>query len=186
MTTDIVLLGDSHLALSSGNGGAALAPLFARDFPGIRLTNLAEGGADSNYGLETISHAPLPPSFTALVLFGSNDVASWKGISLPKFVENYTGIITALKTKGAGKIIVITPPPVKSGKGSSLGRSNEDLIKYAQSIKNLAGQSQVACIDLFSILTQEMKTVVVHDPDCLHLNSAGYDVFFSQIKKELS
>lgn len=179
---DLVLLGDSHLSGSSEDAGVVLVARFRQDFPDIRIINLAQGGVDTDYGLDVVTKTELPINFIALVLFGSNDAAPWKQVSLEKFVENYRQILTALKAKKALKIVVFSPPPVNPQKQSPPGRSNSELIKYAQAVETVAAEFQVKFIDLFNLLTQAMKNSDIHYSDGVHLNSVGYDIFYNQIK----
>lgn len=182
---ELVLLGDSHLARTSEDAGVALLPRFTKDFPDTHITNLAHGGVDTNYGLAAVTYANLPKSFTAIVLFGSNDAAPWKQVPLEKFSKNFRQILSVFKTKGASKIIVFSPPPVNIHKQTPPGRSNEELSKYAQAVENISTEFKVEYVDLFAILSQDMKNTDIHYSDGIHLNSAGYDIFYSNIKKVL-
>ncbi len=179
--SNILLLGDSHLSRNSGDAGESLILLFKKSFPDTIIQNLAKGGADTRYGKSILSQHHIILPTLALVLFGTNDAASWKQVPLQEFSENYADIISKLKSDNVSSIILITPPPVNQKKQTPPGRSDTDIHQYAQEVINLANKYQLDCLDLYSLLKSVMIKEDIHYRDGVHLNERGYIIFFNAL-----
>jgi lysophospholipase L1-like esterase len=178
----LILLGDSHLARENQDGVTGLIPRIRQDFQDIEIMNFTNGGANTVLGLEIVKTLELTEKAdAALVMFGTNDAASWKLVPLENFTANYEGVIEKLK-RLVKRIILVTPPPVNEKKQIPPGRSNKTIGEYAKAVAALADKQKLAFVDLFSIITDLMKAKDVHMADGVHLNDLGYEAFYKELE----
>lgn len=178
---DEILLGDSHLARVDKDGVAGLIPRLEKALPDLRLVNMARSGANTITGLELLKTEPVSGrADVALVMFGTNDAASWKEVPLEQYRANLHEMVSGLRDK-TGSVILVTPPPVNVEKQAPPGRSNETLAVYSRVVVEEAKAVGVKYLDLFSLLSGIMKEKDIHIADGVHLNDAGYEVFFENL-----
>ena len=86
------------------------------------------------------------------VLFGANDSSVHKFVDLETFEQN---IRYFTKEIGPKKVILISPAPVDEALQPN--RSNEQLAKYAQVVKEIADETGSYFIDFFELFLFETK-----------------------------
>lgn len=178
----VLLIGDSHLArlnrIEEGDPGR----FFKRELPSIEIVDLSSGGANVRDGYEALSEYTLEKEGLAFVMFGTNDAASWKQVPIDEFKSKYSEIVKTLSSKKV-KTVVVTPPPVDTDKQTPPGRSNETLNQYSEVVRKVANNSGVVLIDLFTLISIEMKKNDIHLKDGVHLDRDGYKILINEMKK---
>ncbi|MBA4494208.1 GDSL-type esterase/lipase family protein [Paenactinomyces guangxiensis] len=174
----LVCFGDSNTADSyDANGTPRLTPRIADSLNGWKVINAGISGETTRDALARIKKdvADYYPSLVT-VLFGSNDSARNRDVSLEEYEKNLRLIVEQLSPE---KTILISPPPVVEAAQIN-NRDNATLAKYAQIVQKVARETGSHFIDLFT----EMKDLPDYSEllveDGLHISEQGY-VFLSHI-----
>ncbi|KAH9312163.1 hypothetical protein KI387_027198, partial [Taxus chinensis] len=147
-------------------------------------------------------HSPKQPSVVT-VFFGANDAAllgrsnERQHVPLTEYKANLHQIITHLKKCSYSMLIVlITPPPIdeKGRKIATYGenavelpeRTNEVAGTYAKSCLEVASESGVPVIDLWSRMQETPGWQQTYLSDGLHLTPDGDAVVFEEVLKILN
>ncbi len=118
------------------------------------------------------------------VLFGANDSSVHKFVDLETFEQN---IRYFTKEIGPKKVILISPAPVDEALQPN--RSNEQLAKYAQVVKEIADETGSYFIDFFNFFYSKpnyKELLVGEKNDGLHFGEAGYEILSDLIVQKLN
>jgi lysophospholipase L1-like esterase len=199
----VLLVGDSTMAPLSGYGDA----LCQRLEPALACVNLGRGGrSTSSYRAEGLWDAVLArlqaraPGTAAYVLiqFGHNDQPGKPGRSTDLATEypaNLTRYVTEVRATGAVPVLV-TPLSRRTFKDGGLV---DDLQLWAQAMRQVAREQQVAVADLYALSgasvrdlgsakADELARAAPGQPgfDRTHLGPRGACVFAEQLRVELA
>lgn len=174
----LVLLGDSLVARKHQDGVDALIPRITKAFPTAEVVSYAVGGANSRQALEATRSISLPSDSLVIISLGMNDAAPWKQVPMQEFVGNYEQLI---KLCSGHMLVLITPNPVNTTKQQSPGRDNAIIKQYDEAVRALANEHNAKVVDLFQIIGEAMRISDCHVEDGVHLNDAGYALFFDAL-----
>jgi lysophospholipase L1-like esterase len=177
----MTLIGDSMLARLNRTDEKGFKDLFQEFFSNIDLLDLSKGGTNILFGLEQVFNNEINPNSKVFTMFGTNDAASWKQVPIDIYENTYREVLNILVSKNL-KVILITPPPVDVEKQTPPGRSNKELIRYANVVRRLSKEYNVGLIDLNEIIGNAMKDQDVHLDDGVHLNQRGNILLLEQMK----
>jgi lysophospholipase L1-like esterase len=168
----ILLLGDSLTQLAFEGWGAQLANVYQR-----RADVINRGCA--GYNTKFYRLLPLEDMDSVcltVIFFGANDAAlpeldAHHYVPVPEYADHLKQLIQMVRTKYAGDILLLTPPPIDHAKRLAfqiekygtkatgvLERTNENTGLYAQACRQVATQEGLHCLDLYT----DMQTA---DPD---------------------
>lgn len=166
---EIAFIGDS---LTSGGN-------FQDYFPDRKIINLGYGG-DTIVGVtQRVSMLKNTTPEKIFLLVGINGLTNFNGdISL----ESYSNLLSAIKEAVPdAQVYVQSLLPISNEKTKELMCSNDTIVKFNESIKNLTEQNQMTYIDLFSKFEENNYMKADLTVDGIHINSKGYDVWTDTI-----
>jgi len=219
-----ILFGASIFEQSSTQErGFALAPALQQTYiRRLDVVNRGFSGFNTEQGLRVLPTIIPDPERARIrfmaVLFGSNDACfseaqNGQHVPLDQYKKNLVRIIThpaiqAHKTR----VILVTPPPVeerrldhrvKSQGYTKLNRSNERTKQYADASREVAGDMDVGCLDLWTALMSkagwkpgdplygsrdlpENSAIrsLIHDG--LHFTPEAYTIFHEEMMKTIA
>lgn len=176
-TSDILFLGDSMMAY---------APLKK-----MNLNHLINQGipGDTTIGvLKRLSYVyKAKPKFVFLHI-GSNDLVL-TNLSKNEIIDNIQKIILELKDNGIIVYLLSITPILsnhqKTNRTYVKNRSNEEINDLNEELRSLCGTTQY--IDVNKALKDDQNQLHEHyTTDGVHLNQAGYDIFFQIIQQNIS
>jgi lysophospholipase L1-like esterase len=173
----LVLFGDSLF----GRFGKERIEALEASLPGYDVYNCAAGGWNSDDCVKKAAYiATLKPDLLAISL-GTNDLAPWKHLELPTFVENVQKIINSFPDS---VIIYFLPPPVNENKESAHKKIlNESAKLYHDAAKEVCINNNVQFIDSRKVFLPLLAAGTdYHVEDGIHLNDLAYEI----ITKELA
>ncbi|PZX04555.1 lysophospholipase L1-like esterase [Psychrobacillus insolitus] len=181
----IVCFGDSITARKEGYPSPALTYTLGSKRKKDQFINSGISGntteqARVRFGQDVLSKHP----DIVTVLFGANDSSVHKFVDLETFEQN---IRYFTKEVGPKKVILISPAPVDEALQPN--RSNEQLAKYAQVVKEIADETGSYFIDFFSFFYSKpnyKELLVGEKNDGLHFGEAGYEILSDLIVQKLS
>lgn len=209
MCPQFVLFGDSitEQSFRPGGWGSALADSYSRK---ADVVLRGYGGYNTRWALFLLDKIfPLQsskPPLVVTVFFGANDAAllgrsnERQHVPLIEYKENLHRIITHLKNCSDSMLVVlITPPPVDENGRSQYARAtygenavelpertNETAGTYAKSCIQVAIESGVPVIDLWSKMQETVGWQQKYLSDGLHLTPEGNALVFEELLKILS
>uniref|UniRef100_A0A0D6QZP6 Uncharacterized protein n=1 Tax=Araucaria cunninghamii TaxID=56994 RepID=A0A0D6QZP6_ARACU len=203
-----ILFGDSitEQSFQEGGWGAALADRYSRK---ADVVLRGYGGYNTRWALFLLDkifppQSSHPPSVVT-VFFGANDAAllgrsnERQHVPLQEYKTNLHRIVTHLKKCSDSMLIVlITPPPIdeferrqyaRATYGENAAklpeRTNEVAGTYAKSCIEVATDSGVPVIDLWSKMQETLGWEQKYLSDGLHLTSDGNAIVFGEVLKIL-
>ncbi|EDR10954.1 uncharacterized protein LACBIDRAFT_315990 [Laccaria bicolor S238N-H82] len=212
-----MLFGDSITQGGWGPGlngmGQRLSHVYARK---LDVLNRGYSGYNTEWAIpvfeqcfakRTDGHAPKVQVLT--IWFGANDACikpSPQHVPLSKFVSNMKHLVQMVKSPTSAyyspttRIILITPPPVDTyQRRADLESRNPPIAldrlfatteAYAQAVKDVAAEENVAVVDVWGTLWEavgkEEKLLNKFLIDGLHLNEAGYQVVYDELIKTIA
>ncbi len=179
----LVCFGDSITARKEGSSDSMLTLKLSTQLK-MEIINAGVPGDNSCDALRRIEKDVLSyqPDLVA-VLFGANDAAFHKTVSLETYKQNMTEIVNLI---GAEKTILISPAPVDESKQSA--RSNKVLSTYANVVQQVANQTGSHYIDLFNTMISmvEYKEILKGElDDGLHFGEKGYELLADIISRKI-
>jgi lysophospholipase L1-like esterase len=181
----LVCFGDSLTARNEGYHTPMLTTKLSKQLPNYEIINAGVAGHTTKDAMKRIQKDVLTyhPEIVT-VMFGSNDAATHKKVSIKTYEDNLFEIIRLI---GAKKTILITPPPVDESLQPN--RRNDEIAKYADVVTKIANETGSYDIDFFtemvSIPDYEQKLVGILN-DGLHFGEEGYDILVSLITKKVN
>lgn len=207
----LVVFGDSTTAPREGTKvyAESLAEAFADRGWDVEIVNAGVGGnttrmAKSRFEADVLGHSPS----TVIVQFGINDSAIdlWKDppasrprVSLEDFRANLEFFVDEIRERGGTAILMTpnairwTPPLLKLYGGDPYDPDDENgfnrsLEKYAETVREVAGEKNLVLIDVFAAYKQlagpEQDALL---SDGMHPNNAGhalvYDLLIAEFLK---
>uniref|UniRef100_A0A0W0F936 SGNH hydrolase-type esterase domain-containing protein n=1 Tax=Moniliophthora roreri TaxID=221103 RepID=A0A0W0F936_MONRR len=149
------------------------------------------------------------PKVRLLVIwFGANDACirpSPQHVSITKFISNLKHMVNMVQSPKSEyylaetKIILVTPPPVNEFQRKEdpesrsppreLDRLFDTTKEYAEAVKDVAREEEVAVVDIWSALWDasghEQAQLSRYLNDGLHLNAAGYAVMYDKLMETI-
>ncbi|WP_223701031.1 SGNH/GDSL hydrolase family protein [Sutcliffiella deserti] len=181
----LVCFGDSLTAGHEGKERPRLSEKLTHQLSAYKVINAGVAGNTTKDALNRIDKDVL--NFTpdlVTVLFGSNDAAANKKVGIKTYKENLLKMTNLI---GPDRTILITPPPVDETLQPN--RTNSELAKYADAVKQVAEETGSHFIEFFtevhSIPDYEKLLVGILN-DGLHFGEAGYDLLSELITKKIS
>ncbi|KGP93236.1 esterase [Pontibacillus chungwhensis BH030062] len=177
----MVCFGDS---ITAGHGftESPLTKQLQEELGDLVIINSGVSGDTTEDGIERFEREVLAhnPSMVT-ILFGSNDGADHRKVSLTLFRNNLLHMVNHLK---ASSVLLITPPAVDEKVQQK--RTNGKLRSYSNVVQEVAEETGVEVFDLFGEMLQ-MKdyTYLVDGPDHdgLHFSLEGYALLSSKIQE---
>ncbi|KAF2718033.1 lipolytic enzyme [Polychaeton citri CBS 116435] len=216
-----------------GRGGfafnAALSNAYIRR---LDIVNRGLSGYNTTQALRVLPQVIPRPETARLrfltVFFGANDArlpntpgSPQQSVDLPLYMENLRQIIQhpCVQAHEGTRIIVITPPPVEERLGLQIDKLDAPEIlapkrtalnagNYAEAAKGVAGEMNVACLDLWSFMMERAGFIAAkyqaqHDlpgslvveenemlrswlHDGLHFSPAGYEILYEALMDLIS
>jgi lysophospholipase L1-like esterase len=194
----LLLLGDSLTQTCFEGWGAGLADRYQRR---ADIINRGMSGYNTRWYLRYASDNDVwnEPGTIVLVtiFFGANDAAlidqdPAKHVPIPEYKDNLKAIVEkAQESYPQANILLITPPPVHKGqrlayqkqrygdKATGIAeRTSEHTEKYANTCIEVAKETNVPCLDMFSVMKEaggEDDGFGKFLSDGLHFSSEGHD-----------
>ncbi len=159
----------------------------ARAADAIQVVNCGMSGYTSSLAREVtytqyLAHAPQ----WVLIMYGVNDCKRFGSpdartlVSQNEYIENMRAVIEAFRAHTQAKIILLTPTPVVENvvntnadiSAMRLTWSNRDLAAFAAQIGALARETDIPCVDLFSVFGMN-PDAAWYVADGLHPNFLG-------------
>jgi lysophospholipase L1-like esterase len=115
---------------------------------------------------------------------GTNDLGN--NFLPSKIIEIIDKSVSIAKTKCKLVILVTVPPFGKQLKFPIIRQRQQELNEM---IRQLAMKRECKCLDLYQALVMEGEDYMrenLHDPDNLHMNTAGYEIYANSLLKILS
>ncbi|QOR64941.1 SGNH/GDSL hydrolase family protein [Cytobacillus suaedae] len=180
----LVCFGDSITARNEGYSESMLTSKLSTQVK-MEIINAGVPGDNSCDAIRRIEKDVLSyqPDLVT-VLFGANDAAFHKTVSLETYKQNMTDIVNLI---GPEKTILISPAPVDESK--QFARSNEVLSTYANVVQQVANQTGSHYIDLFKTMFSRVdyKEILKGElDDGLHFGEKGYDLLAEFINKKIN
>jgi lysophospholipase L1-like esterase len=172
----LICFGDSITARDLfDNGAERLTPRLQRSFSEWNIINAGISGDNTRNALSRLENDVLryKPDLV-IILFGANDAASHKLISIEEYAANLVMIVQRI---GHRKTILITPAPVDEARPRN--RTNEVLLQYAEAVKRVALLTGSQFIDLYAEMIKCPDYIQMLS-DGLHFEESGY-VLLSQL-----
>ncbi|MCM3616112.1 SGNH/GDSL hydrolase family protein [Sutcliffiella horikoshii] len=180
----LVCFGDSLTARYEGKDNPRLTEELSSQLPTYNVVNAGVSGHTTKDALRRIEKDVLTihPDLVT-VLFGSNDVASHKKVTLKTYKENILEITHLI---GPEKTILISPPPVDEAMQPN--RKNKELARYADAVRDVAKETGSHYIDFFTDLYsrpnyEELLVGILNDG--LHFGGSGYDILSTLILSKI-
>ncbi|QSS98576.1 esterase [Pontibacillus sp. ALD_SL1] len=177
----MVCFGDS---ITAGHGftESPLTKQLQEELGNLVIINAGVSGDTTEDGIERFERDVLAhtPSIVT-ILFGSNDGADHRKVSLPQFRNNLLHMIKHLEESS---VLLITPPAVDEE--AQQKRTNEKLRSYSNVVQEVAEKTGVEVFDLFGEMLnmQDIKPLVNGpDHDGLHFSLEGYAFLSSKIQE---
>ncbi|KAF9069700.1 SGNH hydrolase-type esterase domain-containing protein [Rhodocollybia butyracea] len=189
--------------------GAKLAHVYARK---LDVINRGLSGYNTEWGIPVFEQCfatqeqqkHLPTVRLLLIWFGANDsciAPSPQYVPLVKFASNLKHLISLVQSPRSfyyspkTRIILATPPPVNTyQRGADLAGRNppiqldrefENTKMYADTVKDIAHEEEVAVVDIWTKLYEaagrEERSLSAFLTDGLHLNGAGYKLMYEAV-----
>lgn len=177
----MVCFGDSITA-GHGFSQSPLTKQLQEELRDMVIVNKGVSGDTTEDGAKRFERDVLAQSPSMVtILFGSNDGAAHRKVSLEQFKNNLLHMIKLLEDTD---VLLITPPAVDEE--AQQKRSNEKLRSYANVVLEIAEETGIECFDLFKemLKMKDFKSLVDGpDHDGLHFSLGGYDFLASKIKE---
>ncbi len=180
----LVCFGDSLTARKEGFEEPMLTTKLAKQLQQYEVINAGVSGDNTVDGLERMERDVLahkPDGVT--VLFGANDAAFHKNISLDLYQKNLYEMVERISPE---KTILISPAPVDEKVQKA--RTNEVLDQYAFAAAEVAKDTGCHFIDFFhqmiSLDDYPVKLRGIKN-DGLHFGEEGYDFLVQLITKKI-
>ncbi len=174
----IVCFGDSITSKTTNKDGTQrLTPRIESAFPNCRVINSGIPGNTTVHAKERLKEDVLAynPDFVT-ILFGANDSAKHKLVSIKEYEENLRFFI---RTIGSEKIIFISPAPVVESLQES--RRNSVIREYANVVEKLSREFNISLISLFDEMMKDSNYPQMLVADGLHFNHKGYEFLADRI-----
>jgi lysophospholipase L1-like esterase len=179
----VLFLGDSTgVGTGVSTPNKSLAGLLGEEHPNAEITNLSKNGLRSDQLANSLHELPEGKFHLTVIHIGGNDLIRFRDRSgIVKNIESTLGELTkksdrvALYTTGdlgEARLFPIVLRPVYS----SSSRHLRDEMK-----KLVTDYDNVVYIDLFE--HRSLNSVSGYAPDGLHLNDAGYMLWYNALKK---
>lgn len=212
----IMLFGDSITQGAWEPGmqgcGAQLAHVYARK---LDVLNRGLSGYNTDWAtpafkqcLATVRDENVPKIRLLTIWFGANDACIWPSpqhVSLSKFASNLRDWIDLVHSPESHHysptthIILISPPPVNTYQRRAdlqsrnppnlLDRDFETTRKYAEAVREVAQEKQVAFTDVWTVLWEaagkDEQSLSRFLYDGLHLNAEGYQLTYDALVKTI-
>ena len=163
--TDLLLLGDSHLALVQDRRRRAL-----ERFTGCRVENRAIGGVSSLELADQLRGGVRAD--VVVVSVGTNDAAPWKQVPLPAFERALRDAVGTLA--GARLVYLASPGVVEELLTGPDDRRNGVLEHYSAVGRTVFAEAGGTTVDTPALLAG--SDGVLFEEDGVHLTDEGYGV----------
>lgn len=159
----------------------------------ITFRNAGWGGDTAPRALERLQRdvLSLKPTVVSICL-GMND-AEYRAFDKPtydRYIQNMKSIISELKKAGV-KVVVLTPGCVDPDANPDKRGYNDTLERFANGIKELAGQDSLPVYDIHSLMMEVQTKAKLDDsrftmiPDSVHPNGPGHALMAYALIKTL-
>jgi acyl-CoA thioesterase-1 len=180
-------LGDSTGSGVGARNGGYVARLFQRVLEhraGSELANLCVSGATTEDVLRRQLQSGVEKSPDLVTLgIGINDIGH--GFTIEQFAKNYDEILTTLKQKTRGEIIVTNIPDVSSAPripASMRAEYQRQIERFNQRLEEIARSHQVTIFDIFTITRRELPSHPEYfSGDGFHPSDEGYELWAEQM-----
>ncbi|KAI8364671.1 SGNH hydrolase-type esterase domain-containing protein [Radiomyces spectabilis] len=191
--------------------GAALASAYQRK---VDVLNRGFSGYNTDWAMPVLRQL-LPTvedqkklatsAYLMTIFFGANDASlpfSFQHVPLERFQANLEKMISLIKDPASPyynpglRILLVTPPPLNESqwekccieKGEPMNRSAEVTRTYADMVRHVGQQANVAVADIWTRLTdrarEEQQDLSHYSFDGLHLNPNGNKVIKRSYRKK--
>ena len=180
----IVCFGDSLTAREEGYLKPMLTTMLEQELNGYLFINAGVRGDTTVRARKRLENDVLKENPDLVtILFGANDSAAHKLVSLDIYEENLQFFIQKI---GAEKVILITPSPIDEALQPN--RLNNRIKEYGDTVRKVAEETGCYFIDFFSILYKrpDYKQILVGiKNDGLHFGERGYRLLSNLIAEEI-
>lgn len=191
----ILTLGDS-ITTYRNSYACLLESMFGRRRPNdeVCFVNAAQSGYTSTHGLETVytQALELQPDWVS-IMFGANDCKHFGGsrsktlVSLEEYRSNITSMVDAFLAHTKARPILLTPAPVVEDivngnpdfYSMRMTWDNDDIRACADSVRELARQHGLKCVDLFGTFGESPDADLYLDG--LHPGLAGHRLILAAL-----
>lgn len=172
----IVLLGDSHLAKFNR---ARIHRLQHSLGGGRVVVNHAYGGATALDLLPQLEQIASHPGDILVVSVGTNDLARWKQVPLPRFRQ---AVLDVLRHTASHRTIFVLPPPLdpirQHAARPTQVRTPDEQLLY---LDELIALTRAGTVETIALPADD-----IHDTDGVHLNEHGYDLLIAALAQLLN
>ena len=190
MTTgpiNYVALGDSTGSGVGARDGGYVVRLYKRleeVRPGSTLVNLCVSGATTDDVLrdQLEKGVAKDPDLVTLGI-GINDIGH--GLTLDQFSKNYEELLSTLRSRTRGRIIVTNLPDISSAPripGPARNGYQQQIVQFSQRLEEIATRHGVEIFDIYSITNRELASHPEYfSADGFHPSDAGYELWAEEM-----